>query len=57
MRKIAMRICNSCSRKTGGSSMLNKVATYAYKTRADWLDYFYSPWESKGYKVENQKYV
>ena len=34
-------------------SMLNKIANCAYKTHADWLNHFYSPWKSKGYKVEN----
>jgi len=40
-------------RKTGGSSMLNKIANHTYKARSDWLGYFSSPWESTGYIVES----
>ena len=34
--------------------MLDKIANRAYKAHADWLNDFYSPWDSKGYKVETQ---
>jgi len=34
--------------------MLNKIANRAFKACADWLNRFYSPRESKGYKVESQ---
>jgi len=36
------------------SSILNRIANRTYKARADWPNHFYSPWESRGYKVENQ---
>jgi len=36
------------------SSMLNKSPNCAHKTRADWLNHFYRPWESKGFKKESQ---
>jgi len=37
-------------RETGNFNMLNKLANRAYKARTDWLNHFYSPWESEGYK-------
>ena len=40
------------SREIGSSRMLNNIGNRAYKARADWLNYFYSPWEPEGYKVE-----
>ena len=42
------------SHEAGGSSALNKIAKRAYKACADWLNLFYSPWESAGYKVDSQ---
>jgi len=42
------------SRETGSSSMLNRMANFAYEARADWLIHFYSTRESQGYKVETQ---
>jgi len=34
--------------------MLNKIANCPNKARAEWLyHYFFSPWESTGYKAEN----
>jgi len=34
--------------------MLNKIANRAYEVCPDWLNHFYSPRESEGYKVESQ---
>ena len=42
------------ARKTDSSSMLNKITNWAYKACGDWLNHFYSPWESAGFKVESQ---
>ena len=48
-RELAIAIL----RETGSSSMLNKIPNHACKLGADWFNHFYSPWESKGYKVES----
>jgi len=42
------------SRETDSYSTLIQIANRAYRARADWLNHFHSPWESKGYKVESQ---
>jgi len=42
------------SHETASSSMMNELANRTYKARADWLNHFYSPWESEGYVVESQ---
>jgi len=42
------------SGQAGSSSVLNKIANRSYKARADLLYHFYSPQESKSYKVESQ---
>jgi len=41
------------SPKTASSNMLNRIANLVYKARADWLNHFYSTWESEGYEVES----
>ena len=46
--------CFANLRKTRNSSMLNQITNHASKARADWLKNFYSPWESRGYKIESQ---
>jgi len=54
MWKIVLRICDSRFTRNCSSSVLNKIANHAYKARVDWLNHFHSPWESEGYKVQNQ---
>ena len=45
--------CDSCFALNWQSSMLNKIANRAYKVGADWLNRFYSPWESPCDNVES----
>lgn len=42
------------SREIACFSMLKKFPNHIYKTHADWLKQFYSPWESKRYKIKSQ---
>jgi len=53
-KKLPCEFAIAVSRETGSSSMRNKIANGAYKAHTDWLNHFYSPWESQGYKEECQ---
>jgi len=44
-------IAVSC--EIGSFNTLNKTENCAYKARADWLNYFYRPWESAGHKINS----
>jgi len=54
-KKSHCQFAIAVSRETGSSRTLNKIANRACKARADWVNHFYGPWESKGYAVESQK--
>ena len=47
-------IVQAFSRENSSFNMLDKIINRPHRARADWLNHFHSPWESKGYKVESQ---
>jgi len=53
-QKSPCEFAMAVSRETDSYSTLIQIANRAYRARADWLNHFHSPWESKGYKVESQ---